>query len=135
LLTVGGDHSIGAATITGVKKVYPDIKVVWVDAHPDCTDSRTRTPNIFHNENYHGMPLSHITGMTTIPKLPYWSWLHDQPLLDPKNVVLIGIRDIDKDEYATLKKFGVKCFTMDHIDKYGIGEVMTQTINYLDPNN
>lgn len=79
------------------------------------------------------MPLSHITGATSIPKLPYWSWLTDYPLLDPKNVVLIGIRDIDKDEYHSLKKYGVKCFTMDHVDKYGIGEVMSQTINYLDP--
>lgn len=49
LLTVGGDHSIGAATVTGVKKVYKDLKVVWVDAHPDCTDSHSRTPEKLHN--------------------------------------------------------------------------------------
>ncbi len=81
------------------------------------------------------MPLSHVTGMTSIPPLPYWSWLTNYPFLDPKNVVLIAIRDIDPDEYITLRKHGVKCFTMDHVDKYGIGEVMTQTIKYLDPNN
>lgn len=49
-------------------------------------------------------------------------------------MVLIAIRDIDDDEYESLSKYGIKCFTMDHIDKYGIGEVMTQTVNYLDPN-
>ena len=135
LLTVGGDHSIGSATISGVKKFHKDLKVVWVDAHPDCTNYKIRTPNIMSNENYHGMPLSHVTNMTDIPNLPYWSWLSSTPPLDPKNVVLIAIRDIDYDEYHTLKKHGVKCFTMDHIDKYGIGEVMTQTINYLDPHN
>lgn len=43
------------------------------------------------------MPLSHVTGMTSIPKLPYWEWLTNYPLLDPKNVVIIAIRDIDKD--------------------------------------
>ena len=48
---------------------------------------------------------------------------------------MIGIRDIDKDEYVSLKKFGVKCFTIDHIDSLGIGEVMKQTVNYLDPEN
>ena len=135
LLTIGGDHSIGAATVTGAKRVHPDLRVVWVDAHPDCTNSQLRNPTKMHYENYHGMPLSHITGMAQIPKLPYWSWLTELPQLDPKNVVLIAIRDIDKDEYHTLKHFGVKCFTMDHIDKYGIGDVMTQTINYLDPKN
>ena len=71
--------------------------------------------------------------MTSIPSLPYWNWLTDFPLLNPKNIVLIAIRDIDTDEYQTLKDHGVKCFTMDHIDKYGIGDVMNQTIKYLDP--
>jgi len=72
LLTVGGDHSIGSATISAVKKSHPNLKVVWVDAHPDCTNSHIRNPQNYYIENYHGMPLSHLTGMTTIPKLPYW---------------------------------------------------------------
>ena len=135
LLTVGGDHSIGSATVSGVMKVHKDLRVVWVDAHPDCTNSHVRNPTKMHSENYHGMPLSHVTGMTSIPDLPYWNWLTKNPLLDPKNVVLIAIRDIDTDEYKTLVQHGVKCFTMDHIDKYGIGDVMNQTIKYLDPNN
>ena len=50
-----------------------------------------------NSQNYHGMPLSHLTGMTAIPDLPYWHWLTKMPLLDPRNVVLIGIRDIDHD--------------------------------------
>ena len=45
LLTVGGDHSIGSATISAVKKTYADLRVVWVDAHPDCTNSHIRNPN------------------------------------------------------------------------------------------
>ena len=74
-------------------------------------------------------------GITKIPVLDYWSWLSKNPFLNPKNVVLIAIRDIDPDEYITFKKHGIKYFTMDHIDKYGIGEVVTQTINHLDPKN
>lgn len=73
--------------------------------------------------------------MASIPKLDYWRWLTDLPVLNPENVVLIAIRDIDADEFATLRKHKVKCFTMDHIDKYGIGEVMRQTIEHLDRNN
>lgn len=81
------------------------------------------------------MPLSHVSGATSIPKLDYWRWLTDEPILDPRNIVLIGIRDIDTDEYISLKKHNVKCFTMDHVDKYGIGDVMKQTIEYLDHKN
>ena len=32
-----------------------------------------------------------------------------------------------------MNKWGVRCYTMDHVDQYGIGEVMRQTIEYLDP--
>lgn len=81
------------------------------------------------------MPLSHITGATSIPDLHYWHWLTKNPKLDPRNVVLIGIRDIDTDEFKSLKKLGVRCYSMDHIQKFGIGEVMSQTIDYLDPND
>jgi arginase len=47
--------------------------------------------------------------------------------------VLIGIRDIDPDEWVNLKKCNVKCFTMDHVTHLGIGEVMRQAVHYLDP--
>ena len=133
MLTVGGDHSIGTATISAALRVNPDLRVIWVDAHPDAIDYRLRTPTVPQSDNYHGMPLSHVTGMATLPDFPSWRWLSERPYLDPKNVVLIAIRDIDPDEYITLKKHSVKCFTMDHVDKFGIGEVMRQSLDYLDP--
>lgn len=97
LITVGGDHSIASSTISAVKRVHDDLRVVWVDAHPDFTDSWQRNPDRHFSENYHGMPLSHVTGATSIPDLHYWHWLTKNPKLDPRNVVLIGIRDIDTD--------------------------------------
>lgn len=45
LLTVGGDHSIAAGTISGMRRVYPDLRVVWVDAHPDFTNPHMRNPD------------------------------------------------------------------------------------------
>jgi arginase len=135
LLTIGGDHSVGSATISAAHRFHKDLKVIWVDAHPDAIDYRLRTPAVPFSDNYHGMPLSHLTGITRTPDLPAWRWLTEHPLLDPANVVLLAIRDIDSDEYVSLEKHRVKCFTMDHIDKYGIGEVMRQSIEYLDPTN
>ena len=57
LLTVGGDHSIALSTISAVKTVYPDICVVWIDAHGDCN-----TPDTSPSLHYHGMPLAHLLG-------------------------------------------------------------------------
>lgn len=59
ILTVGGDHSIGSATISGMIKKYQDLKVVWVDAHPDFVNPYIKgSPS----QNYHGMPVSHLVG-------------------------------------------------------------------------
>lgn len=131
---MGGDHSIGSATISASHRFHPNLRLIWVDAHPDAIDYRLRQ-NTPLSDNYHGMPLSHVTGMATFPPFAEWSWLTAFPYLSPKNVVLIAIRDIDDDEYITLAKHGVRCYTMDHVDKFGIGEVMRQSIEYLDPKN
>ena len=48
-------------------------------------------------------------------------------------MVFIGIRDIDPDEWINIKKYNIKSFTMDHVMELGIGEVMRQAIDYLDP--
>ncbi len=45
ILTVGGDHSIGSASISAMLKVHKNLKVVWVDAHADCTNSQMRHPD------------------------------------------------------------------------------------------
>jgi len=31
-LTLGGDHSLGLATVAGTKEKYPDAKLIWVSA-------------------------------------------------------------------------------------------------------
>lgn len=39
VVILGGDHSITVGVITGVRRVYPDIQVVVLDAHSDWRDS------------------------------------------------------------------------------------------------
>ena len=91
LLTVGGDHSIGSATISGTLSRHPNLKVIWVDAHADMVvPDPTRSDSYPY---YHGMPLSHVAG---IFKLNGFEWMN---LLPKENFVLIGIRDIEENEF------------------------------------
>ena len=55
--------------------------------------------------------------------------------LNPSDIVYIGIRDIDPDEHFNLKKYNIKCFTPDHIEKFGISKVLEKAVDYLDPKN
>ena len=64
VLTVGGDHSIGSATISGMRAVHNDLCVVWVDAHADCNTDLTSPSG-----NYHGMSAAHVLNWIN-PPLP-----------------------------------------------------------------
>ena len=33
VVTIGGDHSIAMGTVSGIKHVYKDACLIWVDAH------------------------------------------------------------------------------------------------------
>jgi arginase len=123
-LTLGGDHGLATGSIAGLKATYPDLKVIWVDAHADCN-----TPETSPSGNYHGMPVAHLLGWLGEKTVPGFDWF--QPCLTNKDIVFIGLRDLDPEEKKNLKKHGIKCFTMHEVLRLGIGEVMKQTINYL----
>jgi len=126
VLTLGGDHSIGAGTVGGILKARPETGIVWVDAHADIN-----TPSISESGNMHGMPLSLVMGLEKPHELPGWSWLSSVPHLSPRQLVYIGLRDVDEAEVVILRQLGILAFTMYHVDKYGIGGVMERTLEHL----
>lgn len=56
-------------------------------------------------------------------------------VIKPENIVLIGMRDLDKGERQFIKDHNIKTFTMSDIDKLGIKEVIENTIEYLKSRN
>jgi arginase len=123
-LTLGGDHGLATGSIGGLKASYPDLKVIWVDAHADCN-----TPETSPSGNYHGMPVAHLLGWIEENTVPGFDWF--KPCLTNKDIVFIGLRDLDAAEKQNLRKHNIKCFTMHEVLRFGIGEVMKQTLEYL----
>lgn len=126
-LTIGGDHSIAAGTITGLVEVYPQLAVVWVDAHADAN-----TPDTSPSMHYHGMPAAHVMGWFKKP-LPGFEWL--QSTIAESRLAYIGLRDIDPEEGRMLQESGVHIFTMAHVDRFGIAQVVSMALNRIDPYN
>ena len=59
----------------------------------------------------HGMPVSFLMGLVDHPKkLPGFEWF--KPRVDPKDVVYIGLRDLDEDEKITIRKLGIKAYSV-----------------------
>jgi arginase len=51
-------------------------------------------------------------------------------MVEPRNVALVGIRDLDSKERKLMKDSGVHVFTMRDIDERGMREVMADAIRY-----
>lgn len=123
-LVLGGDHSVAVGTVSGVARHYrkrkKTIGLIWVDAHADMN-----TPETSPSGNVHGMPLACIVGMGP-RELTHLNG--HSPIVDPRNVVLVGIRDVDQLERPHVKTSGVHAFTMRHIDERGLRAVMREAI-------
>ncbi|KAI9011285.1 arginase [Gaertneriomyces semiglobifer] len=123
-LTLGGDHSLAMGTVSGSAAVYPDIGVIWVDAHADIN-----TPETTDSGNMHGCPVSFLMGLKGATGIESFEWL--KPCLPTNRIVYIGLRDVDTPEKKLLKENGIKAFSMHEVDKYGIGKVVEMAIDYL----
>jgi arginase len=123
-LILGGDHGIATGSVSGLKAVYPDLKILWIDAHADCN-----LPEDSPSGNYHGMPVAHLFGWIPENTIPGFDWF--KPCLKKEDFVFIGLRSIDEGERKNLKKHGIKLYTMHEVTKYGIGAVLKEAIEYL----
>jgi len=125
-LILGGDHSIAAGAVTGVaahfRKEKKQIGYIWLDAHGDMN-----TPESSPSGNVHGMPLAAVMGYGA-PELV--DLLGFKPKVEPQNIVLVGVRDLDLQERRLVKKSGVRVFTMRDIDERGMREVMADALKY-----
>ncbi|PKR06678.1 arginase, partial [Staphylococcus aureus] len=124
-LVLGGDHSIAVGSVSAISKHYNNLGVIWYDAHGDLN-----IPEESPSGNIHGMPLRILTGEGPKELLEF-----NINTIKPENIVLIGMRDLDKGERQFIKDKNIKTFTMADIDKLGIQTVIENTLDYLKTHN
>lgn len=125
-LVLGGDHSIAAGAVSGVsahfRKEKKQIGYIWLDAHGDMN-----TPESSPSGNVHGMPLAAVMGYGASELADLLGF---KPKVEPQNIALVGVRDLDLQEKRLMKKSGVRVFTMRDIDERGMREVMADALKY-----
>jgi arginase len=123
-LVLGGDHSVAIGTAGGVARHFrresKPVGLIWLDAHADMN-----TPESSPSGNIHGMPLACILGMGP-PELR--DMFGFAPKVQPKNAVIVGLRDVDQMEKPHVRDSGVRAFTMRDIDERGLRSVMEEAL-------
>ncbi|MGR9088938.1 MAG: arginase [Gammaproteobacteria bacterium] len=112
-LIIGGDHSCAIGTWGGVLnglRQPEEFGLIWLDAHMDAHTFATSPSG-----NIHGMPLSALLGRADkklAAMYPGTSSIH------PENLVLIGVRSYENEEYELLKQASVDIVFADRIDGF-----------------
>lgn len=135
-LVIGGDHSINIGTMAGLavgiaerhkgrngkrQTRLAEIGVIWIDAHGDLN-----TPETSPSGNIHGMPVAVALGKGPRALTHLGGFA---PKVQPNNVVLVGLRDLDREEKKAILDSGVHAFTMQDIDMRGMAGVMREAIS------
>ncbi len=125
-LVLGGDHSAAVGTVSGVSRHYrkkkQKIGLLWVDAHADMN-----TPDSSMTGNVHGMPLACIIGRGPRELTHIFNYA---PKVEPRNAVIVGLRNVDQLERQQVRESGVHVFTMRDVDERGLKAVMADALRF-----
>lgn len=86
--TIGGDCGLEIVPVSYLNKKYPNMGVIWFDAHADIN-----RPCDSASCNFHGMPLRTLLGEAASPMKPLLS----STIVDSQ-IHYVGLRDIDETE-------------------------------------
>jgi len=125
-LILGGDHSLSLATLPAIQSHYPNLKVLWVDAHGDIN-----TPHTSPSGHLHGMPVAGLLGLFPLSKESGWEWF--QPCLRPKDIVYVGVRDLDWGEKRIIESHGIRVFTAQDVKTLGMASVIQTALDEINP--
>ncbi len=125
-LTIGGDHALAFGSLTGTAMASERPGVIWLDTHPDLN-----TPASSPSGHMHGMPLATALGIdgSALPELGEMAGR--TPPIDPADVVLLGVRDIDPDECDSIIGRNIWALTMEEWHDAGIAAGLERALAYL----
>jgi len=141
-IVLAGDHTSAIGVASGIKMAFPEKKlgIIWIDAHADIHSPYT-TPS----GNMHGMPIAAIVGEDNkehqINKpddetVEYWEKLKNLGGISPKvhyeDMVMVSVRDFERQEEYLLKKHNVKNISVAEIRNRGVERVAALMLSSLD---
>ncbi len=127
-LVLGGDHSLAIGSIAAVaehcQRQGLKLRVLWLDAHPDCN-----TPETTPSGHLHGMPLACLLGAGPA-RLTHLSAM--RPAVRPDQVRLLGVRSVDPGEEVFLASQGLEVVRMPWVQAHGMAAALDKVLVGVD---
>ena len=92
--TIGGDCGLEIVPVSFLNKKYPNLGIIWFDAHADIN-----RPCDSNSCNFHGMPLRTLLGEGE-PKMDHLL----SSTINASQIHYVGLRDIDAAEQERIRK-------------------------------
>ena len=142
-IVIAGAHGTAAATIKGIRAAFPEkrLGVIWIDAHGDL-----HSPYTSPSGNMHGMPLAMALREDNfecrrrdLPKDTLTAWEQikrlggDEAFIRPEDLVLVGVRDMEREEWELLREQEIKLVPVSAIREKGPFRVAEKILEYLAP--
>jgi arginase len=121
VLVLGGDCAQSIGLLTGARRYYKHINLVWFDRDADLN-----TPASTPSGRIDGMVVAHIIGRGAPELVRFWG---ETPLVREPDVTLFGITRLDPPEQEFLSKSPLRHISAEEITAKGAGAAATEALN------
>jgi arginase len=122
VLVLGGDCAQSIGLLTGARRYYKHINLIWFDRDADLN-----TPATTPSGRIDGMVVAHIIGRGAPELVRFWG---ETPLVREPDVLLYGITRLDPPEQEVLAKSPLRHITADQISTAGARKAASDALTH-----
>ena len=123
VLVLGGDCAQSIGLLTGARRYYKHINLLWFDRDADLN-----TPASTPSGRIDGMVVAHIIGRGAPELVRFWG---ETPLVREPDVTLFGITRLDPPEQEFLSKSPLRHVSAEAIAAKGANAAATEALNLM----
>jgi arginase len=123
VLVLGGDCAQAVGLLTGARRYYKHINLLWFDRDADLN-----TPATTPSGRIDGMVVAHIIGRGAPELVRFWG---EPPLVREPDITLFGVERLDPPEQEFLSKAPLRCIRASDIQAKGAAASAVDALNHL----
>jgi arginase len=126
-LILSGDCSVALATLSGARRYYRHVGLIYMDGDADL-----HTPATTTSGSVDGMVISHVVGRGAAELVRFWG---EPPLVREPDIALFGVSRLDPPEKEQLEKSPLRRYLAADVQRLGASAVATAAVERIHGND